>query len=86
MTEKRIQDDPKWQECKRILEDTTVSSSDLIDGLSFALRALCLTRDYVGEKTLPAIKGWEWYDAGVAICKLIPDDPWAAQFQKRIKR
>ena len=55
-------------------------------GLSFALRALCLTRDYVGEKTLPAIEGWEWHDAGVAICKLIPDDPWAAQFRKRIKR
>ncbi len=60
--------------------------SELNDGLSFALRALCLTRDYVGEKTLPAIEGWEWHDAGVAICKLIPDDPWAAQFQKRIKR
>lgn len=38
MSEKRIQDDPKWQECKRILEDTTVSSSALSDGLVAAIK------------------------------------------------
>ena len=37
--------------------------------LSRALRAICLTRDYVGEEMLPPIKGWEWYDTGVVICK-----------------
>ncbi len=56
------------------------------DVLSRALRALCLTRDYVGEDILPAIEGWEWYDAGMAICKLIPNDPWVEQFKQRTKR
>lgn len=53
------------------------------EGLSKALRAICLTRDYVGEKTLPAIKGWEWYDAGKVVSELIPDDEWAEQFKLR---
>jgi hypothetical protein len=25
--------------------------------------ALRLTREYVGYRTLPAVKGWDWYDA-----------------------
>lgn len=52
--------------------------------LSDALKALCLTRDYVGEDMLPAIPGWEWYDVGRQIETLIPDDTWADQFRVRI--
>jgi dCMP deaminase len=52
--------------------------------LSKALKALCLTRDYVGEKTLPAIKGWEWFDACIEIVELIPEDEWAVQFWTRV--
>ena len=50
---------------------------------SRALRAICLTRDYVGEQLLPAIEGWEWYDAGVELMNAIPDDEWAEQFRLR---
>jgi hypothetical protein len=32
-----------------------------------AREALRFTREYVGEDTLPAIEGWSWYDATVAI-------------------
>lgn len=58
-----------------------VATDDL---LSKALRALCLTRDYVGEEALPALDGWEWYEAGKAISEAIPDDEWAKQFAARV--
>lgn len=35
--------------------------------LIMAREALRLTREYVGEDKLPAIKGWSWYDATEAI-------------------
>ena len=54
-------------------------------GLSRALRAICLTRDYVGDKLLPAIEGWEWFDAGNIISELIPEDEWVEQFKLRVK-
>jgi hypothetical protein len=53
--------------------------------LSKALRAICLTRDYVGEKILPPIEGWEWFDAGTALAEAIPDDEWARQFHLRVE-
>ena len=59
------------------------SEADLKELLSSALKALCLTRDYVGEKNLPAIDGWEWYDTGKKISLAIPDDPWTNQFALR---
>ncbi len=49
-----------------------------------ALRALCLTRDYVGSETLPAIKGWEWYDAGLALAESTPESEWSKQFYLRV--
>jgi len=52
--------------------------------LSAALRAICLTRDYVGERLLPPTAGWEWFDAGRKIAQAIPDDEWAKQFWLRI--
>ena len=55
-----------------------------IELLSKALRAICLTRDYVGESLLPALDGWEWYEAGNALAEAIPDDEWAKQFYARI--
>ena len=54
--------------------------------LSLALRAICLTRDYVGEDLLPPIDGWEWYEAGKKIAEIIPKDEWAKQFALRINR
>lgn len=53
--------------------------------LSTALRAICLTRDCVGSKALPAVKGYEWFDAGKAIAEVIPEDEWAIQFTLRVK-
>ncbi len=51
--------------------------------LSKALRALILTRQYVGEELLPCIEGWEWYDAALEISKILPhDDIWAEQFME----
>lgn len=52
--------------------------------MSQALQALCLTRDYVGEDALPAIAGWEWYDAGRNLEAEIPDDRWANEFRQRV--
>lgn len=52
--------------------------------LSLALRALCLTRDYVGEHLLPPIDGWEWYDVGRRIAAAIPEDKWAREFNARV--
>lgn len=49
-----------------------------------ALRALCLTRDYVGYETLPAIAGWEWYDSGLALAESMPESEWSRQFYLRI--
>lgn len=63
-----------------------VSTSKLNGLLSTALRALCLTRDYVGEETLPAIDGWEWYEAGKELADYLDDDEWAGEFRKRVNR
>jgi len=60
-----------------------IASTDL---LSSALRALCLTRDYVGEDLLPPIAGWDWYDAGVKLVAKIPNDEWAKQFHLRVRQ
>jgi hypothetical protein len=62
----------------------TSENAELKAALSRALRAICFTRDYVGGETLPAIEGWEWYEAGVEISALIPDDRWAREFEMRI--
>lgn len=53
--------------------------------LSDALKAICLTRDYVGENLLPPIAGWEWFDAGRKIAEAIPDDEWSRQFWLRVR-
>jgi len=59
---------------------------ELKAGLSEAIKSICLTRDYVGEKLLPPIDGWSWYDAGKLISKLIPDDEWVEQFNLRVEQ
>lgn len=61
-----------------------VSKSTLNGLLSVALKALCLTRDYVGEEVLPAVNGWEWYEAGRVISDVIPGDEWSGEFRKRV--
>jgi len=51
------------------------------------LKAICLTRDYVGEHRLPAINGWEWYEAGKDLANALPpDDEWRIEFWKRVDR
>jgi len=69
-----------WDVCA---EGDVEMSNDIL--LSKALRAICLTRDYVGGEILPAIEGWEWYDAGMAISEAIPQDEWSEQFHARVK-
>ncbi len=64
----------------------SVSASELNALLSVALRAICLTRDYVGEETLPAIDGWEWYEAGKKLADHLDGDEWASEFRKRVNR
>lgn len=59
------------------------SNSALIGLLSGALKALCLTRDYVGGQSLPVVDGWEWYEAGKAIAKELPNDAWTMEFVLR---
>ncbi len=54
--------------------------------LPIALRALCLTRDYIGEESLPALEGWEWYDAGKILAEHLGDHVWAIEFKKRVNR
>ena len=54
------------------------------EALDRTLQAICLTRDYVGADILPAIEGWEWYEAGKMAAALIPDSEWAKQFKLRI--
>lgn len=66
--------------CEKCKEETKIMK----EALSRALRALCLTKDYVGDVLKP-IEGWEWYDAGKAIAAIIPNDEWAIQFNMRIK-
>ncbi len=65
---------------------TEVSESELMRLLSVALKAICLTRDYVGQEKLPAIDGWEWYEAGKQIADCLDGDEWVAQFRMRVNR
>lgn len=67
-----------------ILTEKLCSADVLLDR---ALRAICLTRDYVLPKVaLPALKGWEWYEAGKAIADSRPDDPWSHEFRERVEK
>ena len=65
-------------------QETDAPASEWSDLLAVALRSICLTRDYVGEDSLPAIDGWEWYEAGKAISNAIPNNEWAGEFRKRV--
>ena len=58
--------------------------ADLMPLLSVALRAILLTLDYAGDEALPAIDGWEWYEAAKKIAVAIPDDEWTTEFAKRL--
>jgi hypothetical protein len=71
-------------DCGEVLSPDEFIILEKNHGLSRALRAICLTRDYVGKETLPALKGWEWFDAGRIISRLIPDDEWVKQFRLRV--
>lgn len=53
--------------------------------LSYALKGILLTRDYVGDGILPTEDGWEWFEAAKKIAALIPDDEWTTEFLKRCK-
>lgn len=49
-----------------------------------AVRAMCLTRDYVGEDMLPARPGWEWYDTCSAIVGNFDIGDWGEDFRIRV--
>jgi len=68
-----------WNEVSQEAEDKNVEL------LSKALKAICLTRDYVGEDTLPAIDGWEWYEAGKELAKYVQNE-WSNEFYSRVNR
>jgi hypothetical protein len=66
--------------------EATAQPSQCCELLSAALKAICLTRDYVGPDVLPAIDGWEWYEAAKKIAVAIPDDEWVTQFATRLDK
>ncbi len=93
--EKRYQDArPQVDYRDHISEDDDSQQEDCIDCkakidelLSSALKALCLTRDYLGETNLPALDGWEWYEEGKRIADYLGDDnEWAIEFRKRVDK
>lgn len=45
---------------QRVLES---KAAGLLEAARFAVTAFRLTREYVGEGLLPALPGWDWYDA-----------------------
>jgi hypothetical protein len=59
--------------CENACEDIPTEAleagavTDLLAACEVALDGLHYTREYVGEATLPAIEGWSWYDATVAL-------------------
>jgi hypothetical protein len=53
-------------------DEEAQKSHALIKQLCEAIR---LTREYVGEATLPPIVGWSWFDALVAAGRLTDDAP-----------
>ena len=61
-------DDMDWLEMReRILAIEAEAAPHPLDGLREALlaegiEAFRLTREYVGEDTLPALPGWSWFD------------------------
>jgi hypothetical protein len=61
--------DPVW------VIDTLDTLEEAMALLRQTREALRLTREYVGEKVLPAIEGWSWYDATVAV------DAWLASYR-----
>ena len=50
--------------------------------INHSLRAIILTREYVGEK-LPFEEGWEWYDYCERVSKLYPNLEWVRQYRMR---
>jgi len=66
------------------VEANDATASELKRLLGRSLRAICLTRDYVGSEILPPIEGWEWFDAGKEISELIPEHEWADEFWSRV--
>lgn len=85
--------DPSWSACLEMANDNLCEEVDTLTAtreldaelLSRALRQICVTRDYVGAETLPAIEGWEWFDVGRELAERIPDDEWAYQFRLRLE-
>ncbi len=73
-------------ELEKSQEPNDVSVSELSALLSDSMRQICLTRDYVGPETLPAIDGWEWYEVAKKIAIVIPDDKWTTQFAARLDK
>ncbi len=62
----------KILELEHEIMNLVLDCSELQDVVDTALKAICLTRDYVGPDELPAIY------------PLVPDCEWAKQFQLRV--
>lgn len=76
-------------QCSELMKELEAAQNEAVNSIALldrALRAICLTRDYVGEDSLPPIEGWEWFDAGTAISKAIPDSEWAKEFRLRVEQ
>jgi len=70
---------------KRVKSEIAALRNKLKESANDNLRALCLTRDYVGDQLLPAVEGWEWYDQGKKLADRFPELEWAEQFRHRTK-
>jgi len=70
---------------RQLQKSEGVLPSELSDLLARVMRALILTREYVGEDVLPPIKGWEWYDACMMIAEKMPENEWTTIFLEKIE-
>jgi len=77
--------DAKWKAHVDDLAYRAIKFKDENERLAdLGLRALCLTRDYVGYGVLPPVDGWEWYEACKVFVAVNPDGEWSQQLGMRL--
>ena len=67
---------------KKIIRQSNKIDSKTEKVLSNALKAFCLTYDYVGTYLRP-LPGWEWHDSCKEISEIIPNNKWKEEFEQR---
>ena len=55
------------------LEEVASYLNELEGALAECLEAFRLTREYVGESTLPEVEGWSWFDAVTRARRVLDD-------------